>query len=235
MKQFKIPYWNRFDFEPVRIEDLPGEEWRRCREYPLYAVSNMERVKRLEREQHRTLYSGVLGRYICMGQYFPEKLMKPKKGKNGYWSVNLMGLDGKQHKPLLSRLVGLEFVENPNPAEFDEAHHKDGNPDNNRPENIEWINHKGNCNDEIHKERIRKSKLGKKRVLTEEWKKNIGKGLKNSEKIGRAVECDGKKYKNAMVAAEALGLNKHTMKNWLYGKNPMPEKYMQMGLKFADE
>lgn len=232
MKKFKIPYWNRLDFEPERIADLPDEEWKRCSEYPFYAVSNMERVKRLEREQHRMMYSGVLGRYIYMGKYYPEKLMKAKKGKNGYWSVNLMGLDGKQHKPELSRLVAQEFVPNPNPTKFDKVHHKDGNPDNNRPENLEWIDQKGNCNDEIHRERIRQSKLGKKRVFTDEWKKNIGNGLKNSEKIGRAVECDGKRYKNAMVAAEAMGVNKYTLKNWLYGHSPMPQEWKDRGLKF---
>ena len=235
MKQFKIPYWNRLDFEPERVEDLPGEEWRRCREYPLYAVSNMERVKRLEREQHKIMYSGFLGQCIYIGKYFSEKLMKTKKGQNGYWSLNLMGIDGKQHKPQLSRLVALEFVENPNPDEYDEVHHKNGNPDNNHPENLEWINHKGNCNDEIHRERVSRAKKGVKRTLTEEWKKNIGKGLRNSEKIGRAVVCDGKRYSKPSVAAEALGINQHTMKNWLYGRSPMPEKYTQMGLKFADE
>lgn len=51
----------------------------------------------------------------------------------GYGKVNLDGKDYSVH-----RLVALAFVPNPNPKKYNIINHIDGNPSNNRWDNLEW-------------------------------------------------------------------------------------------------
>lgn len=53
------------------------------------------------------------------------------------------------------RLVAMAFVKNPNPKEYIEVNHKDENPLNNDPSNLEWCTKKYNCNYGTRIQRIR--------------------------------------------------------------------------------
>ena len=68
-----------------------------------------------------------------------NKYLKGQIGKNGYISFNLTLPNGKKKRLYAHRLVALHFLDNPNPKEFTEVNHIDGNRQNNHISNLEWV------------------------------------------------------------------------------------------------
>lgn len=94
-----------------------------------YEVSNLGRVRSLPRYHSTEIY-----------------YLKPLENcRDGRMSVMLSNR-GKYRRVTIHRLVGLAFVENPNPARYKELNHKDENPQNNRADNLEWCDRKYNMN-----------------------------------------------------------------------------------------
>lgn len=92
-----------------------------------FLVSSDGRVRSLD----RTVYSAIPqhnGSRIVRGK---EKSLQLHK-KTGYVMVHAKG-----KLLLLHRLVAKAFI--PNPQELPEVNHKDGNKQNNRVDNLEWI------------------------------------------------------------------------------------------------
>ncbi len=93
---------------------------------------------------------GFNGYYITEdGKLFSDKSgklieKKPFKGSSKYWVVDLYK-DGKSHKVLLHRLVASHFVQNPDNKPI--VDHKDGNINNVKASNLQWVTQKEN----IHK------------------------------------------------------------------------------------
>lgn len=85
-----------------------------------YEISNLGRVR-----NKRT------GRFIVT-----------KQGKLGYPKVNLWK-SNKYKTILIHRLIGIHFI--PNPLNYKEINHIDGNRTNNSIENLEWVSRKQNC------------------------------------------------------------------------------------------
>ena len=105
------------------------EVWKPVRNYEgLYEVSNMGRVKSLE----RTVWCGLNG-----GCYraIPEKILEGYDDGHGYLQVELYK-DGKGKWCSINRLVAQAFLENP--QNLPEVNHKDEDKTNNRVENLEW-------------------------------------------------------------------------------------------------
>lgn len=96
----------------------------------LYQVSNLGRVK-------------SIGRYDCMKRYWPERILKTQKTKDGYTRV-FVCKDGKIRRFMLARIVAKMFV--PNPDGLPQVNHKNENKDDNRAENLEWCTAKQNIN-----------------------------------------------------------------------------------------
>ena len=65
-----------------------------------------------------------------------EKILKHQRNQEGYHTVCLSDGQGKQKRLLVSRLVAMSFVENPNNEEY--VNHIDENKDNNSADNLEW-------------------------------------------------------------------------------------------------
>lgn len=106
--------------------DIPGYEG-------YYQASNLGNIRGIERrarfvdKAHKERKRKVGGR-----------ILKQTKGKrSGRYSV-MLAVEGKNKRESVHRLIALAFVPNPNPERFTEINHKDENPANNRPDNLEW-------------------------------------------------------------------------------------------------
>lgn len=99
-------------------KDIPGYEG-------LYQVSNMGRVKSLERTKDNN------GGKVAI----PERIMRTSVDTVGY-SIVCLTKDGKRKTHKIHRLVGMAFV--PNPENKQEINHKDGDKRNNCAVNLEW-------------------------------------------------------------------------------------------------
>ena len=175
------------------VENLENEIWRDIRDYEgLYQVSNYARVKSLERRWLK-------------GNYHQEFLLTPKIGK--YIRVGL-NKNGKQKWYSVHRLVAEAFI--PNPNNLPCVNHKDENPHNNIPENLEWINYKGNTNYGTCIER-RSSKLKKPIIqmdmegnpirewasaadVEREWNRSVSRNIRETCK-GKHNSAYGSKWK----------------------------------------
>ena len=75
-----------------------------------------------------------------------KKSLRPKILKtndiDGYKQVSLVAGDGRITKHFVHRLVAQAFI--PNPEAKPEVNHIDGNPSNNKLDNLEWVTHSEN-------------------------------------------------------------------------------------------
>ena len=138
------------------------EQWRTAvykgEPYEGYKVSNLGKILSLN--------------YKNTGK---AELMNPVTNTNGYFQVNLYK-NGESKTCLVHRLVAETFLENP--ENLPEVNHKDENKKNNfvflnedgsvdkEKSNLEWKNHRDNCNHGTRNERVAKAntngKLSKK-------------------------------------------------------------------------
>jgi len=93
------------------------EEWRTIEEFPNYAVSDMGRVKRINK-----------GRRTQVG-----KIISQRKNRGGYMYVTLCK-DGKRKSKTIHRLVLNAFI---GKSDLD-CNHIDGDKTNNKLENLEY-------------------------------------------------------------------------------------------------
>lgn len=78
------------------------------------------------------------------------RLIKPYLNHKGYLKVQLWKKQGKRNKRV-NRLVAQAFI--PNPNNYPQVNHKDGNKQNNSITNLEWVT--GEMNIE-HAKRLKK-------------------------------------------------------------------------------
>lgn len=127
------------------MEEFEIEIWKDIPEYEgLYQVSNLGRVKSLER---------TIIRKNGIKQTIVERIMKPQPNSMGYLRV-LLCKNGNSVQFFVHRLVAFAFIPNNNPTEKTLINHKDENPLNNHVDNLEWCNHSYNLNYGTCKERI---------------------------------------------------------------------------------
>lgn len=66
-----------------------------------------------------------------------EKILKQNKDKNGHNVVKLTNTNGESKEFRVDYLVATSFV--PNPHNYKNIKHIDGNLENNRADNLEWV------------------------------------------------------------------------------------------------
>ena len=104
---------------------MTDEKWVPINGYKYYEVSNLGRIRSIS---HRTLkpYRFREGRVLAQS-----------KVRNGYMRVSLTQ-EGKHKKSAsVHRLVANAFVPNPENKKY--VNHKNGNKEDNRAENLEWV------------------------------------------------------------------------------------------------
>lgn len=126
--------------------------------FPDYIVSNLGKLKRLERKVSITIKNeDVLKTY-------PELLLRPTSDRDGYLLINLYRKTYKTH-----RIVAEAFL--PNVENKPVVNHKNGIKSDNRVENLEWatisenIIHALDTNLQHHGEKSVRSKLTNEQVL----------------------------------------------------------------------
>jgi hypothetical protein len=105
------------------------ERWRPVDAVPGYEVSDLGRVRSLDRYEAR----GARMVRVRVG-----RLLRLATSDRGYRVVSLAGVPRKVH-----RLVAVAFL-GPAPAGRPEVNHLDGNKRNNRATNLEWSDRPGN-------------------------------------------------------------------------------------------
>lgn len=119
------------NMEPAISTTLENEVWKPIAGWEgLYEVSNMGRVRSLDRYQLRSC-SNTRDFY----QHYRGRILKHNINNKGYHIV-LLQLHKKGDHCLVSRLVAEAFI--PNPDNLPVVNHKDQNPDNNCADNLEW-------------------------------------------------------------------------------------------------
>ena len=112
------------------------EIWKPVKNYEeYYEVSNLGRLKRLERLQ--TYSDGHT-------QILKERISNGVIVKDGYLQVSLT-INGKTTRKYIHRLVAEAFISNPN--NLDTVNHKDHNKLNNCVDNLEWLSNIDNIHD----------------------------------------------------------------------------------------
>lgn len=113
------------------VNNLSNEEWKSVQGFEgLYEVSNMGRVKALE----KTWVSGVNG---CIVRSKPEHIMAG--GLMRGYQVVTFNKNGKQSTPKVHKLVATAFIINDRPLERTQINHKNGIKTDNRQANLEWV------------------------------------------------------------------------------------------------
>ena len=110
----------------VSQEAIKGEVWKPIAGFEgRYEVSNMGRV-----------------RSISFNQTGKTLILKPSVSSEGYYSVGLYDGTRRQQRLYVHRLVAQAFLDNPDNLET--VNHIDENPQNNRADNLEWMDQRDN-------------------------------------------------------------------------------------------
>lgn len=189
------------------------EIWKDVKGYEgLYQVSNLGRVLSLNYNGTKT--NRILKKRIDTNGYVQYALYKNKKRKDFF----------------AHQLVGMAFVENPNPEVYQIINHKDEDTTNNIWTNLEWCNNEYNCNYGTRNKRIKIKNTGKKRTqktlkkMSESRQKktyyqyNSESELVNIYTSKSELEENGFVYKNVWACCNG---NRKTHKGHKWSFNPL--------------
>ena len=127
------------NYEYAKID---GEEWKNILGYDEYEVSTKGRIRK---------YSKRYKSYYLLKPYLNQTI--------GRYYVSLVSSSGKVKNLLLHRVVAQTFISHEDSKNT--VNHKDGNPQNNEVENLEWVTQSQNnkhayrC---LHRSKVRKKR-----------------------------------------------------------------------------
>lgn len=128
---------------------MQQEIWKDIPGFPGYQASNNGNIRSVthfmnNRWETKTLKKG--------------RILRQEKVK-GYWRI-VIRRNGKKENRLVSRLVAMAFI--PNPENKPCIDHIDGDPSNNNISNLRWVTYKENSNNPISKKRHSDAAMGEK-------------------------------------------------------------------------
>lgn len=121
-------------------DHFQNEVWKNIPEYEDYQVSNYGRVKSSNRIIKQYGHKGFYER-VMRG-----KILKPRTQNGGYLIVWL-SRNGKSIAKTVHRLVAITFI---GYIKGMDINHKDGNKQNNKLENLEWVTRSENIKHDYH-------------------------------------------------------------------------------------
>lgn len=125
-----------------------AEIWKDVQGYEgLYKISNFGNIK----GHNKTYFCGKNTKRVLEERFIVGEV------RNGYKRVTLWH-NKKHRRVFVHRLVAEAFI--PNPDNKPEIDHIDGNPSNNRAENLRWVTHTENLNNPITLKRKSLSAMG---------------------------------------------------------------------------
>lgn len=148
--------------------DLEGEIWKTHKDFPVYLISNLGRIK--NKKRNRVLKTRV---------------------HEGYYDCRIPNKYGKNKNPRIHRMVAETFI--PNPDNKKQVNHKDGNKLNNNVDNLEWATNKEN---QIHSVKNGLHKAHGYVILTEEEVHDICRLLEEGKSY-RELEEINSRYKRS--------------------------------------
>lgn len=154
----------------------------------IYQVSNMGRVRSLDR------FVNCFNGWANVKRKTKGKILTITKQSQGYSQVGLCK-NGTQKSYRLNRLVAKAFI--PNLQEKPEVNHIDGNKDNNRVDNLEWVTNIENMQHAIksgliHPYKRRVARLNDKMVELEVYESLKEASVKNN--ISKSSICKSCKF-----------------------------------------
>lgn len=132
--------------EILDLNDLEGEMWKPVVGFKNYLVSNLGRIKSLE----RTSVTGNDAKRTYL-----SRIMKCQTYQ-GYYRTQLIR-DGKSVTVKVHRIVAQAFI--PNPDNLPQVNHKDEDKSNNTVDNLEWCTAKYNVHYNGRQKRIFEKQL----------------------------------------------------------------------------
>lgn len=148
------------------------EIWKDIDGYPNYQVSNLGRVRSLDR---------IITTKKGMVRNLKGKIMTPNPDLNNYQHL-LLSKEGEQSGFLVHRLVAQAFL--PNPDNKPEINHINTIRTDNRVENLEWCTRKENVNNPLSIKNYHNRKV----VMSDETKKKISLALKSRKMSKESIE-----------------------------------------------
>lgn len=152
----------------------------------------------------------------------PKKELKPAFNKKGYPTVRLSS-ENRKKSARIHRLVALAFI--PNPDNKPEVNHIDGNKQNNKAENLEWV-----TNAENHRHKMEHNlnivKSGAEHYMR---LRNYQEGDHHRCKKVLQIDSGGNviaEYKSLSLAAKAIGIDYSSISKAVHGHIPRAGGYI---------
>ena len=158
------------------------EIWKVIDGYPNYMVSNLGKVKSLD----RYINCPLNGKRLIKG-----KELKKHLNKNGYYYVCLTK-NGKSKHHTIHSIIAKHFI--PNPENKPCIDHINTDRTDNRVENLRWCTHKENMNNPLSKNNITLCKIGRKQSC-ETIEKRVSKlrGKPRTEDVKKQISISNSK------------------------------------------
>lgn len=178
---------------------MAHEEWRDVVGYEgLYEVSNLGRVRGVERHYYRQDSRGVSYPVVVRA-----RMLNQTENSNGYYRVSL-SRDNHVKQAFVHRLVAMAFVENPDNLPV--IDHIDGDRHNNDASNLRWCTQGDNLHYTYQN--------GREMVFARE---HIRK--RQVHAVSRPViRSDGKEFPSVVAASRALGLTDAAVSHVVNGR-----------------